>query len=42
MSSDIGACPAPYTAIDEVKTKHFTPWFTEALIKLTEPIRLLL
>ncbi len=42
MSSVIGDWPAPYTAIDDVKTKRFTSWLTDALIRLTEPMTLLL
>ena len=40
MSSRIGSWPAPYTAIDDVKTKQSTPWFTDALIRFTLPITL--
>ncbi|MND06790.1 hypothetical protein D3C83_283800 [compost metagenome] len=42
MSSRIGTWPAPYTAMDDVKTKHFTSCFTDSLIRLTLPITLLL
>ena len=38
MSSRIGTGPAPYTAIDDVNTKHSVPWLTAALIRLIEPI----
>ncbi len=36
----MGSWPAPYTAIEDVNTKHFTSWFTEALIRFTLPITL--
>jgi hypothetical protein len=36
----MGSWLAPYTAIEEVNTKHFTSCRTEALMRLTLPTRL--